>query len=137
MKKRVWIRQCIILAVFIAVIIFVCTKDYWVSTKDSFTPYVGAIDIYNATREELIEFDKSNYAGVFGEVKNAKEAVQIAAEIVREEYGNDEYPYIVKFNKNANAWIVKGSLPIFRVGGVASVAIDKNTGEILMMIHTK
>lgn len=137
MKKRVWIRQCIILAVFIAVIIFVCTKDYWISMKNSFTPYASAIDIYNATREELIEFDKSNYAGVFGEVKNAKEAVQIAAEIVREEYGNDEYPYIVKFNKNANAWIVKGSLPIFRVGGVASVAIDKNTGEILMMIHTK
>ena len=137
MKKRVWIRQCIILAVFIAVIIFVCTKDYWISMKNSFTPYASAIDIYNATREELIEFDKANYSGVFGEVKNAKEAVQIAAEIVREEYGNDEYPYIVKFNKNANAWIVKGSLPIFRVGGVASVAIDKDTGEILMMIHTK
>ena len=119
------------------IIFFVFTKDYRVSKKSNYIPYAGAIDIYNASREELIELDIGNYPGVFGEVKNENEASKIAAKVIKEVYQKDESPYIVKFNKNANAWIVSGSLPLFHLGGVASIAIDKGTGEILMLIHTK
>lgn len=126
----------VILSIFI-LIIFIFTKDYWVSRKNSYIPYTGAIDIYNASREELVELDKGNYSRVFGDVKNENEAFQIASTVIKEVYGNDESPYIVKFNKNANAWIVSGSLRLLHHGGVASIAIDKETGEILMLIHTK
>jgi len=137
MKKKILLGSSIVLVVFIVIIVFVFTKDYWVSRKNSYIPYAGAVDIYNASREDLIELDMCNYSGAFGEVKNEKEAYQIAARVIKEVYGNDEYPYIVKFNKNANTWIVSGSSTLFSVGGVASIAIDKETGEILMLIHTK
>ena len=79
------------------------------------------------------------YTEIFGEVKNARRAAKVAAEVAKDIYGQEERPYIVKFNKNANAWIVDGSLPFrfFMAGGVATVAIEKDTGEILMVIHTK
>ena len=137
MKKIIWVILGITLAIFIVIIFFVFTKDYRVSKKSNYIPYAGAIDIYNASREELIELDIGNYPGVFGEVKNENEASKIAAKVIKEVYQKDESPYIVKFNKNANAWIVSGSLPLFHLGGVASIAIDKGTGEILMLIHSK
>ena len=137
MKKIIWVSVCIILAVFIVTMLFVFQKDYRVSKENNYIPYSGAIDIYNASREELIELDMGNYSGIFGEVKNEKEASQIAEKVIKEVYQKDESPYIVKFNENANVWIVSGSLPWFQLGGVASVAIDRETGEILMLIHTK
>lgn len=137
MKKMIWVSFGITLVIFIVIIFFVFTKDYLVSKKNNYIPYAGAIDIYNASREELIELDLGNYPGVFGEVENENEATQIAATVIKEVYQKDESPYIVKFNKNANAWIVSGSLPLFHLGGVASIAIDKISGEILMLIHTK
>lgn len=137
MKKIIGVSLGGILSIFIVIIIFIFLKGYWISRENSYIPYKGAIDIYNASREELIELNMVNYPGVFGEVKNEKEASQIAAKVIKEVYENDESPYVVKFNKNANVWIVSGSLPLFRLGGVASVAIDKKTGEILMLIHTK
>ncbi len=137
MKKIAWIILGVILIIFIVIVVFIFNKNYWVSNEDSYVPYSGAIDIYNASRDELINLDMVDYNRSFGEVKNEKDAARIAAEVVREVYGEDESPYIVKFNENANAWIVNGSLPWFHVGGVASIAIDKETGEILMFIHTK
>jgi len=137
MKKIILISLGIILSVLIVIMLFNFTKGYRVSKEDRYIPYSGAVDIYHASREELIELDLCNYSGAFGEVKNAKEASKIAAKVVQEVYENDESPYIVKFNENANAWIVIGSLPEFCLGGVASMAIDKDTGEILMLIHTK
>ena len=137
MKKIILLSLGIILSVTIIIAIFNSTRDYRVSKEDSFVPYSGAVDIYNASREELIELDLCNYTTVFGEVKNEKEAYKIASKVIEEVYGSDESPYIIKFNENANAWIVSGSLPMFHLGGVASIAIDRDTGEILMLLHTK
>ena len=85
----------------------------------------------------MIELDLCDYRKAFGKVESEKEAAQIAAEVIKEVYGNDESPYIVKFNENADAWIVHGSLPWLSMGGVASVAIDRESGDIIMMLHTK
>lgn len=137
MRNIIRVNFGITLAVLIAIMLCACAKDYRVSTKDSYIPYAGAVDIYNASREELTELDMCNYSGVFGEVKTESEAAEIAAKVIKEVYQNDESPYVVKFNENANAWIVSGTLPLFHLGGVASIAIDKEKGEILMLIHTK
>lgn len=139
MKKKHWIGLAIILVVIVVtmIAIFYFTKGYRMAKEDSFVPYSGAADIYNASREELMELDLCDYSETFGEVKNAKEAYKIAAKVIEEVYGEDESPYIVKFNENANAWIVNGSLPPLSLGGVASIAIDRDTGEILMLLHTK
>ena len=137
MKKIIRAILSLTSTIFITTMLFACAKDYRVSTKDSYIPYAGAVDIYNASREELTELDMCNFSGVFGEVKTESEAAEIAAKVIKEVYQNDESPYVVKFNENANAWIVSGTLPLFHLGGVASIAIDKEKGEILMLIHTK
>ena len=138
MKKIIWISiGSALTIVAIIAIILAFPRDYRVSRENSYIPYHGAVDLYNASREELIELDLVDYPEAFGEVKSEEEAFQIADKIVKEIYEQDESPYIVKFNKNADAWIVSGSLPMFRVGGVASIAIARETGEILMVIHTK
>ena len=134
MKK--WLIVVMILFIVFSIMIFLVSKKYWVSNQDSYIPYTGSIDLYNASREELISLDLCNYSKAFGEVKNEKEASQIAAKVIKEVYKNDEYPYIVKLNETANAWIVHGSSGTC-AGGVASIAIDRNNGEILMLIHTK
>ncbi len=136
-KNYVLLALGIILCIITLIIIMNCTKDYRISKDNSYIPYFGAVDIYNASREELLELDMFNYSNSFGAVETEKEAYKIASKIIEEVYGNDESPYIIKFNQKANAWIVSGSLSLFQFGGVSSVAIDKETGEILMLIHTK
>jgi len=137
MKRYFFIIIGIILSALVVIIICTFTKNYWISREDSYIPYTGAGDIYNASRVELIELDMVNYTGAFGEVTNEKEAAQIAAKVIKEVYENDEAPYIVKFNEEAKAWIVSGTLPLLHHGGVASIAIAKENGEVLMLIHTK
>ena len=131
-----WFILCTILSLLLA-FSSSCTNNYRLSKEDSYFPYSGSIDIYSASREELIELDLCDYPKAFGKVESEKEAAQIAAEVIKEVYENDESPYIVKFNENADAWIVHGSLPWLSMGGVASVAIDRESGDIIMMLHTK
>lgn len=136
MKKKLLIIVGMVFA-FALVVIFAASKDYYVVRKNSYHPYAGAKDIYNASREELIEMDLCNYTKAFGEVQNEQEAFRIASNVIEEIYQKNEAPYRIKFNENANAWIVVGAPRFFRLGGSASIAIDKETGEILMLIHTK
>lgn len=137
MKKKVWIVLTIILGVLTVALILLLSPKYWIATENTYVPYDGAPDIYQASKEELMAIDLADYSETFGPVKTKKEAYRIAAKVILEVYGSHEYPYIVQFNQNANAWIVHGSTPLFHMGGVASIAIDKESGEILMLIHTK
>ena len=137
MRNSIRISLVVSMIAFVTIVLMGCTKSYRVSKKDSYIPYDGCVDIYNASREELIRIDMCNYTAVFGEVKDENKACQIAKEVIKKVYQKDESPYIVKLNTTANAWIVSGTLPPFHFGGVASIAIDKETGEILMLIHTK
>lgn len=131
MKKIAIILLCII------TLLFSGCSSYKIATEDTYIPYSGGIDIYHATKEELTALDLCNYTEVFGVIENEKEAYQVAAKVIREVYGKDESPYKVKYNENADAWIVSGSLPFSSLGGVASIAIERDTGAILMLIHTK
>lgn len=132
------VMNFIIILLVITLLLFTsCTNEYKKSNEDSFVPYFGAIDVYNASRSELIDLDMCDYSKTFGEVKDEQQAVQIAKTVVMDVYGEDESPYVVKLNENANAWIVSGSNRLFQLGGVSTIAIDRETGDILMLIHTK
>ena len=115
-------------------------EKYIISHEKSYEPYFGSIDVYNANEADLIKVNYVDYNRSFGLVKNERSAVDIATIVFYEIYEDcheKETPYIVKYNKNAGAWIVHGSLPSFTLGGVASVGIKKDTGEILFVLHTK
>ena len=134
MKKILGFVLCVMLSVLP---LSACSRSYIDAKEDSYSPYSGSPDIYTASREELIEMDLCDYPDSFGEVKSKREAAKIATTVVAEVYGKDESPYIVKYNENANAWIVRGNTPLFHAGGSASIAIDKESGEVIMLLHTK
>lgn len=139
-NKRIWPRVGVVfIAVLTALLIAACAAagGYRISNKDSFIPYAGGADLYNASREELAALDKCGYSESFGRAENAEQAAQIAAKVIEEVYGSDEAPYVVKYNANANAWIVSGTKKLWGVGGAASIAIDQNTGAVIMLLHTK
>ena len=141
MKKKVifWIIAVLVVIAIIITLFCIISKNTRVveDSEDVYTASTGGADLYHASREELIAENLADYSETFGKVETANDAAEIAGKVIKEVYGNDEAPYIVKFNENANAWIVRGSLPLFHVGGVAHVAIDKENGDIIMLFHTK
>lgn len=133
----IYMKKIAIILVCIITLLFSGCSSYMIATEDTYIPYSGGIDIYHATKEELTAMDLCNYTEKFGVIENEKEAYQVAAKVIEEVYGKDESPYIVKYNEVADTWIVSGSLPFSFLGGFASIAIEKDTGAILMLIHTK
>jgi len=86
--------------------------------------------------------DYSKYKGFISEdgfVPNEKIAFQIAEIVLSQIYGKEtiesEKPFSI--NLENNVWIIEGSLKEGFLGGVAYIEIDKQTGQILKVIHTK
>jgi hypothetical protein len=113
--------------------------NYLVDTEKSYRPYSGCIDIYKASSSDIESADLAKYEKEFGEVKDESTAIKVASIVItdiKEDCLTIETPFKLKFNKNANAWIIHGTLPSGWAGGVISIAISEN-GKILMLTHTK
>lgn len=114
--------------------------SYRTMFQESYVPYFGAIDIHNASANELKKLDIENYEIKFGPVQDEETAVKIAAKIFDELFDNClkyEQPFEVFNSVKSNAWLIHGYIEIGSNIGVAEIAIDKNTGEILMLFHTR
>jgi hypothetical protein len=112
---------------------------YRIAKDKSYIPALGSIDVYASSEKELAGLNLVKYDKKFGDVENERTAVDIATIVFSEIYKDchkKETPFVVKYNEKAEAWIVHGTLPIFSLGGVATIAIKKS-GEILMIMHTK
>jgi|GEM_PF-6263232 len=112
---------------------------YKISTEKEYEPYHGAADIYSADAKTLKNLSLVNYSTKISNVTDEETAVKIAVTAFSEIYEDclDEMPFEVYFNTNANAWIVHGTLPEGWDGGVASIAIERDTGKVLLLMHTK
>jgi hypothetical protein len=79
------------------------------------------------------------YQPADGFVPEPASAIAIAVAVWEPVYGKkniaDESPYQATLKNNR--WTVTGTLPKGRVGGTATVVIDKMTGRIIKMYHTK
>ena len=80
-----------------------------------------------------------NYRPPDGYVPNAATAIRIAVAVWEPIYGHDtiarETPYVAKLDKDV--WVVTGSLPKNRDGGVAVIEIAKQDSRILRVSHGK
>ena len=92
--------------------------------------------------KNLSSMDYSDTKGILpkeGFVPNEKTAFQIAEIVLSQIYGKEtiesEKPFSI--NLENNVWIIEGSLKEGFLGGVAYIEIDKQTGQILKVIHTK
>lgn len=113
---------------------------YKESSEKTYTSYGGSIDLYNADENDMKNETFVKYQRSFGYVKDERTAVDIATIVFHEVYkdcNKKETPFIIKYNENAGAWVVHGTLPFLHLGGVGSIAIKKETGEVLLLMHTK
>lgn len=88
----------------------------------------------------LLSADKeSSYTPKDGFVPDERTAITIAEAVLTPIYGREkvesERPYHVKLD--GGVWLVGGSLPQGRVGGVAIIKISKKDGRILFVSHGK
>ena len=89
-------------------------------------------------RSELENFKSDKYVDKYSNADDVKaEAEKIWVEI----YGNDiieQKPYEVSFDEDNNVWLVNGVFhEKYASGGVAYILIEKNTGKVLAVWHTK
>lgn len=140
--KKKYVTLLIVAILLILVILFLHKNriTYIISTEDTLQPYFSCIDIFNADENDLKNLDFVHYERKFGFVENEKTAFKIALNVIPIIYNNcnvyEESPFKIKYNQNADAWIVYGTLKRGQ-GGVAYIGIKKETGEILFLMHTK
>ena len=129
MKKRIMIICGILLIVvltggFIIYNYFEKSKVKSFSLNDQ-TYYLQAIQ----------DFPSDKY---LGEILNAEQAKEKAIKEWLDLFGNkinNEKPYQVFFDEENDVWLVKGTLPKGRKGGVAYILIKKSDGKILAIWH--
>lgn len=95
---------------------------------------------WSVDREDYVSRNLVQYTKTFGYIADARTAVDVATIIAYEVYGDchlKEAPFNVAYDQQANVWVVSGTLPPDTVGGVIVVAIDKDTGEVIMITHGK
>lgn len=101
------------------------------SNKDSIYSKVSSLPDY-------IEYD--GYTPKEGFVPNEFIAIKIAEIILFNLYGKEEIidqrPYNILLKDNTT-WCIEGYLPQNMLGGVVYIEIDKMTGEVLKVLHTK
>lgn len=77
---------------------------------------------------------------IAGPVETEEMAIAVAEHVWTSCYGNRvlfNKPYIVQFDAENGAWLVRGSLPFYRAGGVPYILIVKDSGRILAVWHDK
>jgi hypothetical protein len=81
-----------------------------------------------------------NYVPVNGYVPDEKTAVAVAEAILVPIYGQQQVLQQRPFHavpEGTAVWKVEGSIPIGRVGGVATVRLQRQDGRILSVTHGK
>lgn len=109
--------------------------------SDTVNPFVATVEQmhdYIATWRSSNSYDYVTL-NAQGEIADEETAVMLAAQIFTEVFDHfcvrNERPFKVYFNENANAWVVRGTLAEGRLGGVACIVLDIETGEIIMLDH--
>lgn len=80
---------------------------------------------------------------VVGPIANASDAREKGISVLIDVYGENvimgEKPFIVFYDKNTDAWMVRGSLPPipFILGGTAHIIINGSDGKVLAVWHDK
>lgn len=82
---------------------------------------------------------KHNVKPAIGYVPNSESAITIAIAVWRPIYGRENIARKAPFKAilKGNIWFVSGSLPKGYVGGVPIMEINKMSGEIIRVSHSK
>lgn len=128
MKKNVLIIGAIILA-----LLFVWGTVRLISNQPV---QVGSFDV-NAYSDYIEKFPSEE---VLGTIRDGKTAKEKAEALLLEIYGKSvksKRPYGVAFDERNRVWLVEGSIPENRDGGVPHILIRESDGKVLAVWHDK
>lgn len=134
--KRMQITICL----FSSILLIVgCTNNVGDTPKISITdtPKISFIEDLKLSSKDYSEYKSITPKEEF--VPTAEVAVKLANTILIELYGIDDIEEQSPFSVNLedNIWILEGYLDENKLGGVAYIEIDKQTGQIRKVVHTK
>lgn len=70
-----------------------------------------------------------------------KTASEVAQAVLSSIYGkksiSKQKPFEITFDSEYNVWVISGKLKSNMIGGVATIIIQKNNGEVLAVSHSK
>ncbi len=130
MKKNVLIIGAIILA-----LLFVWGTVRLISNQSQ-SVQVGSFDV-NDYSDYIERFPSEEILGATMDGKTAKEKAEA---LLLEIYGKSvksKRPYGVSFDEKNRVWLVQGSLPKNRDGGVPHILIRESDGRVLAVWHDK
>ena len=112
-------------------------KGEKVENKQDSTENVEFVEDYNLQREKYIH--SGGYQPLEGYIGTPQLASTIAFIVLSSIYGEEEikaqFPFSI--NLDNNVWIIEGFIEEDVDGGAAYIEINKQTGEILKILHSK
>lgn len=128
MKKKMVFLIVIISLILIGVTIMIILLNNGHEIKEfTISDYQYYIDNYGTEK-------------YLGSVVDYRDAEKKAESFWLELYGKDiknKRPYVTSFDSNNEIWLVSGSLPKNRLGGVPHILLRKSDGKVLAVWHEK
>lgn len=147
MRRKILFCIIILTVVFFAICIFIFYTICLLEHSNTGNNLIVQYNELDAEIDTSFFADKELYRSPFsperyekGVIPNAMSAATIACNYITAVYGEDcawkEQPYQIRLI-NDQIWQINGCLPMNRIGGTFSIAIDKYTGRILYITHEK
>lgn len=98
-------------------------------------------DLFSMTKEELFALSQKKFEKEYDLEfpLNERDAVDIATMAFVDnnwDCNKTETPFLIKYNEKADCYIIYGTKPFFSEGGIGICAVEKQTGKVVMLIHT-
>lgn len=131
MKIRAWII-CILAVLIVGIAVYLLYSQYLYKN-----PKVSDFDI--SEYSECIErFPSDRNVGPVDDAYTAREKARMVwAEMWGKEAVTRCRPHVVSYDPENEVWLVKGTLPKGKLGGVDYILIEKSTGDVIAVWGTK
>lgn len=102
---------------------------------------IGDKDLFSLTKPQLKGISEKSFEKEF-ETKlplNERDAIDIATMALVENYkdcNKKETPFLIKYSEKSGCYIIYGTQPFFSEEGIGICAVEKNSGKVIMVIHT-
>ena len=94
---------------------------------------IGDKDLFSLTKPQLKEISEKSFEKEF-ETKlplNERDAVDNYKDCNKK-----ETPFLIKYSEKSGCYIIYGTQPFFSEEGIGICAVEKNSGKVIMVIHT-
>ncbi|MBO5076339.1 MAG: hypothetical protein J5584_01930 [Clostridia bacterium] len=129
-------KKAVIVILAVAVLAAVGASVILIAYDQSVFSKVRPFDVDDY--QEFIDTFPSNEC--LGKISGKADAVKKAETVFIKIYGKQvkkERPYQIFYDEEAEVWLVQGSLPSYKIGGVANIIIENDTGKVLAVWHEK